>query len=120
MSWHRSSPPAQRGNVLAFARPRRPPSSEPPEHVRLASEASLRASEVHVRLLYDRLETARRARVGGGFGRLEASALHRVVATSEALQHACEEALAQIDRQLAARARLVAQAAAELVPDRGR
>jgi len=120
MCRHRSSPPAQSDNVLAFARPWRPRSSDPPEHLRLASEASLRASDVHVRLLYDRLETARRARLGGGLGRLDASALHRVIATSDVLQHACEEALAQIDRQLAERADLVAQAAAELVPGGGR
>jgi hypothetical protein len=116
MSRHRPSPPAQTGNVLAFARPRRPRSSKPLEHLRLASEAILRATDVHVRLLYDQLEMARRARVGGGLGRLEAGALHRVIAASDALQHACEEALAQINPQLAARARLVGQAAAELVP----
>jgi hypothetical protein len=120
MSRHRSSPSASRGNVLAFAPPLRPPWSEPPKHVRLASEASLRASDVYVRLLCDRLETARRARVGGDLGRLEASALHRVIAASGALQHACEDALAHIDRQLAERARLVAHAAAELVLDSSR
>jgi len=116
MSRHRSSPPSQSENVLAFARPRRPRSSEPPEYLRLASEASLRASDVHVRLLCDRLEIARCARVGGGLGRLEAGALHRVIAASDALQHAYEQAFAQIDRQLAERADLVAQAAAERVP----
>lgn len=89
---------------------------EAPEHLRLAGEASLRASDVYVRLLQDRLEHARRARVGGGLGRLEASALLRVIAVSDALQRSCEEALAQIDRQLAARARLVGEAAAEVVP----
>ena len=119
MSWHRSSAPAQKGNVLAFARPQRPPSSEPPEQLRLASEASLRATAVHVRLLHDRLEMARRVRVGGGLGRLETSALHRVNAASDALQHACEEALAQIDHRLAAQARLVGDAAAEVVPGEG-
>jgi hypothetical protein len=117
MKRQRSCPPASSGNVLAFARPRRPPSSEPPEQLRLASEASLRATAVHVRLLHDRLEMARNAcRLGGGLGRLETSALHRVIAASDALQHACEEALAQIDRRLAAQARLVGNAAAELVP----
>jgi primosomal protein N'' len=120
MNWHRSSPSASGGNVLVFARPRRSASSAPPEHIRLASETSLRASDVYVRLLHDRLERARRARIGGGLGRLEASALHRVIAASDALQRACEDALAQIDRQLATRARLVAQAAGELVPDGSR
>ncbi|HKG37557.1 MAG TPA: hypothetical protein VKB25_01080 [Conexibacter sp.] len=76
--------------------------------------------DVYVRRLHDRLETARRARIDGDLGRLEASGLHRVIAASDALQHSCEEALAQIDRQLATRARLVAQAAANLVPGGGR
>ncbi|HET6448682.1 MAG TPA: hypothetical protein VFG31_06185 [Conexibacter sp.] len=103
-------------NVLPFARPRRPRSTKLPEHLVTASEASVRATEVYARLLHDRLEHARRARVGGGLGRLDASALQRVIAASDALQHACEDALAQIDRQIATRARLVAQAAAERVP----
>lgn len=120
MSGHRSTPTTRRGNVLVFTRPRRPRSSEPPEHLRLASETSLRESDVYVRLLCDRLESARRVRVGGGLGRLEATALLRVIASSDALQRSCGEALAQIDRQLAERADLVAQAAAEVVPDGGR
>ena len=120
MSLHRSSSPEPRGNVLAFTRPRRARSFGVPEHLRLTSETSLRASDVYVRLLHDRLEYARRARVGGGLGWLEAGALHRVIAASDALQGACEEALAPIDRQLAVRAQLVARTAAELVPGGGR
>jgi hypothetical protein len=105
--------------VLPFARPRRSP-AEVPEHLLTASEMNLRATEVYVRLLHDRLEHARRARVGGGLGRLKAVELHRVIGVSDTLQRSCEDALAQIDRQLAMRARVVAQAAAELVPGGGR
>jgi hypothetical protein len=115
MSQHGSAS-SREGNVLPFARPRRSPPIEVPEHLRSASEASLRATDVYVRLLHDRLEHARRATTGGSLGRLEAGALQRVLAASDALQHACEDALAQIDRQIATKARLVAEAAAERVP----
>lgn len=120
MKRHSPSPATPQGSVLPFVRPRRPPSAEVPRHLLTAGETSLRATEVYVRLLHDRLEHARRARVGGGLGRLEACELHRVIGVSDALQRSCEDALAQIDHQLATRARLVAQAAAELVPGAGR
>lgn len=115
MSGHGSAS-SRDGTVLPFARPRRSPPIEVPEHVRSASEAGLRATEVYVRLLHDRLEHARRATTAGSLGRLDAGALQRVIAASDALQGACENALAQIDRQIATKARLVADAAAERVP----
>lgn len=103
-------------NVLPFASPRRPRSGEFPEQLVTASEASLRATEVYVRLLQDRLEHARRATISGSLGRLDAGTIQRVITASDALQQVCEDALSQIDRQIATRARLVAQAAAERVP----
>ena|SRR5829696_10446292 len=110
------SSPSSRDNVLPFARPQPTPPPKIPEHLLLTTETSLRATDAYVRLLHGRLEHARRARSGRDLGRSEASALHRVVAASDALQRACGNALGQIDQQLATRAHLVAQAAAELVP----
>ena len=87
-----------------------------PEHLLRATEASLRATDVYRRLLTDRLELARTTHAPAGLGRLDRTALLRVAAASDAFQCAAEAALAQIEPQLANRARLVAEAAREIVP----
>jgi hypothetical protein len=104
------------GKVIPFQRPVRPPTSPAPEHLLRATEASLRASDVYPRLLNDRLELARTTHAPAGLGRLDGAALLRVAAASDALQRAAQDALAQIEPQLANRARLVAGAAREIVP----
>ena len=104
------------GKVIPFQRPVRPPASPAPEHLLRATEASLRATGVYRRLLNGRLELARTTHAPAGLGRLDGAALLRVVAASDALQRATEEALAQIEPQLADRARLVAEAEREIVP----
>lgn len=104
------------GKVIPFQRLVRPRTSPAPEHLLRATEASLRAIDVYRRLLNDRLELARTTHAPAGLGGLDGAALLRVAAASDALQHAAEDALAQIDPQLANRARLVAEAAREIVP----
>jgi hypothetical protein len=104
------------GKVIPFERPVRAPASPAPEHLLRTTEASLRATEVYLRLLNDRLELARTTHAPGGLGGLDGAVLLRVAAASDALQCAAEDALAQIERQLANRARFVAEAAREIVP----
>jgi hypothetical protein len=104
------------GKVIPFQRPMRAPASPAPEHLLRATEASLRATDVYRRLLNDRLELARTTHAPAELGRLDGAALLRVAAASDALQRAAEDALAQIEPQLANRARLVAGAAREIVP----
>jgi len=99
------------GKVLPFQRPVRPPASPAPQYLLRRTEASLRATDVYRRLLNDRLELARTTHAPGGLGRLDGAALLRVAAASDALQCAAEDALAQIEPQLASRARFVAGAA---------
>jgi hypothetical protein len=104
------------GKVIPFQRPSRPPASPAPEPLLRATEASLRATDVYLRQLSHRLELARATHAPTGLGRLDGAALLRVAAASDALQRAAEDALAQIDPQLANRARLVAEAAREILP----
>lgn len=103
--------------MIPFQRPPRPPASPVPEPLLRATEAGLRATDVYLRLLTYRLELARRANNPAGLGRLDAAALLRVTAASDALQSAAENALEQIDRDVAARARLVADTARQRTPD---
>jgi hypothetical protein len=98
--------------VVAFRRPARPRSTAP-EHTLRATEATLRATDVYVSLLHNRLELARRTGDRVALGRLDGAALLRVAAVADALGSALEQALAQIERDLAARARLVAETVRE-------
>ena len=104
-----------RGKVIPFSRPTPSSSATAPEHLQRGTEASLRATDVYVRLLHDRLELARRTTGQDPLGRLDGPALLHVAAVSDALQRAAEDALAQIEPQLAMRARLVAETAREVV-----
>jgi hypothetical protein len=108
--------PAEPGKVIPFQRSSRPPDSPAPEHLLRATEASLRATDVYRRLLNDRLALARTTHAPAGLGRIDGAALLHVAAASDALQCAAEDVLAQIEPQLANRARLVAEAAREIVP----
>lgn len=103
-------PPATAGEVLAFKRPVR---STAPERQLRAMEATLRATDVYASLLHHRLELAQRTGDRARLGRLEGAALVRVIAVADALGSALEQALAQIERDLAARARLLAETVCE-------
>jgi hypothetical protein len=94
----------------------RQPTSMAPEHLLRTTEASLRATDVYLRVVTFRLELARRSSNPAGLGRLDAAALLCIAAALDALQSAAENALEQIDRQAAARARLAAETAREGVP----
>ena len=106
------------GKVIPFQRPGTPPTSTVPDDLLRATEATLRATDVYARLLTHRLELARRANAPTGLGNLDGAALLRATAAADALTSAAADALAQIDRQLAARAQAVAEIAREEVPDR--
>lgn len=111
-----AAPLPELGKVIPFQRPVRTSTSKVPEHLLRATEASLRATDVYRRLLNDRLELARTTHAPTGLGRLDGAALLHVAAASDALQRAAEDALAQIEPQLAKQARLVAEAARGIVP----
>ena len=107
--------------LLAFERPARSRCTAP-EHQLRTTEATLRATDVytsllHHRLLHHRLELARRTGDRAGLGRLDGAALVRVGAVADALGSALEHALAQIEADLATRARLLAETIRE-DPDR--
>ena len=102
--------------VVPFQRPVRPPASPAPEHLLRATEASLRATDVYLRLVSFRLDLARHANSAAGLGRLDGAALLRIATASDAFQSAAENALAQIDRQAATKARQTAEMAREGVP----
>jgi hypothetical protein len=109
--------PPELGKVIPFQRPSRPPASPPaPEHLLRATEASLRATDVYLRLLSFRLDLARHANSATGLGRLDGAALLRIAVASDALQSAAESALAQIDCQAATKARQAAELAREGAP----
>lgn len=104
-------PPAG-GKVLAFERPARARCTVPEQQLR-TTETTLRATDVYTSLLHHRLALARRTGDRVGLGRLEGAALARVAAVADALGSALEQALAQIEGDLATRARLVAETVRE-------
>jgi hypothetical protein len=101
--------PYRAGEGHPFQRPVRSPASPVPEHLLRTTEASLRATDVYLRLVSFRLDLARHTDSAAGLGRLDGAALMRIAAASDALQSAAENALAQIDRQAARKARLAAE-----------
>lgn len=103
------------GNVIPFQRPAHQPRPTAPERLLRTTEASLRATDVYLRMLSFRLDLARHTN-RAGLGRLDGPALLRIVAASDALQSAVENSLAQIDRQAATKARQAAESAREGVP----
>jgi len=94
-------PPAG-GKVLAFERPGRSRCTAPEHQLRM-TETVLRAIDVFASLLHRRLELARRTGDRATLGRLDGAALVRVAAVADALGSALEQALRQIERDLAAR-----------------
>ena len=98
--------------MLAFERPARSRCTAP-EHQLCTTEITLRATDVFASLLHHRLELARRTGDRVGLGRLDGAALARVAAVADALGSALEEALMQIEHNLATRARLVAETVRE-------
>jgi hypothetical protein len=112
------APPAA-ANVIPFERRRPARTSTAPEQLLCRTEATLRAADVYSRLLIDRLELARRAGDRSRLGALDGVALLHVAVVGEALQRAMSEALAQVDRELARRAQLIAETASEVVPGGG-
>jgi hypothetical protein len=102
--------------VIPFQRPSHRPTSTVPEQLLRTTEASLRATDVYLRLLSFRLELARHMGSAAGLGRLDGPALLRIAAASDALQSAADGALAQIDRQAATKARQAAELAREGAP----
>lgn len=110
------APLLEPGKVIPFQRPVRQPRPTAPEHLVRTTEASLRETDVYLRVLTFRLELARRSSNPAELGRLDAAALLPITAAAAALQDAAEHALAQIDRQAARRARLAAETAREGVP----
>jgi hypothetical protein len=106
----------ERGKVIPFHRPVRQPTSAAPEHLVRSTEASLRATDVYLRIVTFRLELARRSSNPAELDGLDAAALLRIAVASGALQDAAENALVQIDGQAASRARLAAEMAREGVP----
>ena len=106
------------GKVIPFQRPSTSTTALVPNDLLRATEATLRATDVYVRLLTHRLELARRANAPTGLGNLDGAAVLRAAAAADALTSAAADALSQIDRQLAARARAVAEVARVEVPDR--
>ncbi|HXE94250.1 MAG TPA: hypothetical protein VN544_10655 [Gaiellaceae bacterium] len=108
--------PSAGGKLLAFERPARSRCTAPEQQLH-ATEATLRATDVYARLMHHRLELARRTGDRAGLGRLDGAALVRVAVVADALGSALEQALAQIEADLATRARLVAETVRE-EPDR--
>jgi len=109
-SWQRSGggqPPAG-GKLLAFERPARKRCTAPEQQMR-TTQATLRATDVYTSLLHHRLELAQRTGDRARLGRLDRIALVRVAAVADALASALEHALAQIEGNLATRARLLAE-----------
>jgi len=113
-----AAPPAT-ANVIPCERRRPTRTSTASEQLLHRTEATLRAADVYSRLLIDRLEVARRAGDRSRLGGLDGGALLHVAVVGEALQRAAAEALAQLDRELARRAQLVAETASEVVPRGG-
>jgi hypothetical protein len=114
-----AAPPATAANVIRFERRRPKSTSTAPEALLHRTEATLRAADVNSRLLIDRLETARRTGDRSRLGAVDGAALLHVAVVAETFQRVAFEALAQVDRELARRALLIAEAASEVVPGGG-
>jgi hypothetical protein len=89
-----------------------PDGPPPAQSVVDALHASLRASEVYVRVLIDRVELARTSDLVR-LDRMPADALVQLTALSDALQGGADRALRQLDPALARTARALAELARE-------
>jgi len=89
-----------------------PEASPPPESVVRELHASLRATEVYIGVLSDRIEMARTSALVQLDG-VPADVFIKLIGISNTLQHEAHSALAHLDRDLASKAQAVAELAYE-------